>query len=214
MWKRVSLSVLVLSLLLSVGVGAVAAQAPDDEGAVTVENDLIARMAESMGMTREALLQALLEGQTFREVMDQQGVTPRDVIPLRDPPPLPHPGLFLDVLAEALGMSADDLRTALEEGRMVPELIEAEGLSVEAVADDLKASVVARVEQAVADGKIQEERADVMLERLEDSDVLERWLAGEAPFPGARRGVVDRVREWLRSAPRVLRFLRRRAPGR
>ncbi len=312
MWKRLGLGVLVFVLLLSVGVGAVAAQTPDDEGEVTVENDLIARMAESMDLTREGLLQTLLDGQTFREVMDQQGVTLRDVMPRpmmgrRGGPPMPHPEMSLDVLSGALGMepeairealkegatladlievqgldedevvadlkagaiervnqaleegkidedraeamiarieesdldtllnrdfaprppmppialemvadalemSEEDLHAALEDGQTVPELIEAEGLSVEAVADDLKGAVVARVEDAVEEGKIDEDRADVMLERLEDSDVIEQWLAGEAPFPGSRSGVMDRVREWLRSAPKVLRFLRGRLP--
>lgn len=217
MWKRLGLGVLVFVLLLSVGVGAVAAQTPDDEDEVTVENDLIARMAESMDLTREALLQTLLNGQTFREVMDQQGVTLRDVMPRpmvgrRGGPPMPHPEMSLDVLSEALGMEPEAIRDALSEGQTVPELIEAEGLSVEAVADDLKDAVVERVEDAVEEGKIDEDRADAMLERLEESDVIEQWLAGEAPFPGSRSGVMDRVREWLRSAPKVLRFLRGRLP--
>lgn len=312
MWKRVSLGVLVFVLLLSVGVGVVAAQGPDDEGEVTVENDFIARMADAMDLTREELLQTLLDGQTFREVMDQQDVNLRDVMPRppmrrRGGPPMAHPEVSLEVISEVLGMESDavrealktgetladlieargldedevvadlkagaiervnqaiedgkidedradamiarieesdlerllertfeprppmppialevlaealdvteeDLQAALEEGQTVPEIIEAEGLSVEAVADDLKDAMVERVEEAVADGKLEEERADVILERLEDSDVIEQWLAGETPFPGARNGVVDRVREWLRAAPRVLRFLHGRFP--
>ena len=312
MWKRVSLGLLVLAMLVSVGVGAVAAQSPDDEGEVTVENDLIARMADAMDLTREELLQALLDGQTFRAVMDQQDVTLRDVMPRpsvrrRGGPPVAHPKVSLEVvsevlgmepeavrealsegetladlietqgldedevvadlkagaiaridaavadgrldedraqamiarieesdlehllerpfeprpqmpplalemLAEALDMTEEDLQAALKDGQTVPEIVEAEGLSVEAVADDLKDVMVERVEDAVAEGTLEEERADAMLERLEDSDVIEQWLAGEAPFPGARDGVVDRVREWLRSAPRVLRFLRGRFP--
>jgi sulfur carrier protein ThiS len=312
MWKRVSSGLLVVVLLLSISTGAVTAQSPDDEDAVTVENDLIARMAESMEMTREELLRTLLDGQTFREVMDQQDVTLRQVMDRsvmlrRGRPPVSHPEVLLDilsdvldmepeairealeggqtladlieaqgldedavidalktdaierinqavedskldaerakamiarieehdletllnrdfaptppmprigleVLAEALGMSEDDLRAALEDGQTVPELIEAEGFSVEAVADDLKAAIVSRVELAVADGKVKEENADEMLEKLEDSDVIEDWLAGEAPFPGSRGGVANRVRKWLESAPSVLRFLHRRFP--
>lgn len=217
MWKRVSLGVLVIGLLFSVGVSAVVAQSPDDEGEVTVENDLIARMAESMDLTREALLQALLDGQTFREVMDQQGVTLREVMPgplmpCRGGPPVPRQALSLDILSDALGMEPEAIREALKEGQTLAELIEAKGLSVEAVADDLKAVIVDRVAQAIEDGKIQEERADAMLEKLEDSDVIEDWLAGEAPFPGARGGVADRVCKWLQSAPTALRFLHRRFP--
>ena len=104
------------------------------------------------------------------------------------------------------------LRAARDEGQTVPEIVEAEGLSIEAVADDLKGAIVERVADAVADGKLAEERADVILEQLEDSDMIEQWIAGEAPFPGNRRGVVDRIRAWLRAAPKALRFLNRRLP--
>ena len=132
-----------LSLLLVVGillvswVGVAAAQTPDEGD----DGDLMARLAAELDMTREELLQTLLEGKTLREVAADQGVDPRDL--MGRPHHRPSRGqvvdatreLLADVMADSLGMTPEELREALASGQTVPELLEAEGLDPEVVAD-------------------------------------------------------------------------------
>lgn len=188
---RKALSVLVvLGILLASWVGLAAAQAPDEGDG----GDLMARIADELGMTREELLQMLLDGKTLQEVAEEQGVDPRSLMPRGAGPSPDHVldatrRLLVEVLAEALDMTPEELREALVAGRTVPELLASEGLDPQVVAAEVKAAAIARISEAVDEGRLSQERADGVIERLEASDVIERWLAGEgAPFPGRPRG--------------------------
>jgi polyhydroxyalkanoate synthesis regulator phasin len=69
-------------------------------------------------------------------------------------------GAGLETAAEALGMSEDDLRTALDDGSTLADVAEAQGVAV----DDLVAALVteaeAHIDEAVADEKIDADRAE------------------------------------------------------
>lgn len=177
----------VIALLVST-VGVVAAQTPQDEG----PDDALARMAEELGMTRETLLEALLEGQSLQDVAESQGVDPRRwfqarwmprPVPLRVPPLEGMPmDAVVEVLAEAVDMEPAELREALAEGTTIPQLLVERNLDPETVAAEVKAATIERIRDAVEEGNLGEARADRMIERLEASDVLERWLSGERPL--------------------------------
>jgi polyhydroxyalkanoate synthesis regulator phasin len=92
-------------------------------------------------------------------------------------------GPGLEAAATALGMTEDELRTALEpEGTTLAQVAEAEGVPV----DDLVAALVEaeqeRVAQAVEDGRLTQEEADERLAGLEER-VTER-VNSDAPAPG------------------------------
>jgi hypothetical protein len=138
----------------------------------------------------------LLDGKTLQEVADERGVYPRSLMlhlrrPWSEQVVDARRKLLVETLAEALDMTPEELREALVEGQTVPELLEAQGLSPEVVAAQVKAAAIERIVEAVDEGKLAEERADAAIERLEASDVVERWLAGEGtPFLKLRWGGV------------------------
>jgi sulfur carrier protein ThiS len=184
MLRKWVLAVVTAVVLLGSLAGVAAAQGPDDpEG-----TDLVARIAENLGMTRQELLEALLTGKTLQEVAEEQGAEPRrwSLRPLRGRgaagpvEPLP-PEVRVEILAELLEMEPQALREALEAGQTVAELLEKAGLSAEVAAAHVKAALIERIEQAAEEGKLAEERAATAIERLEASAFIERWLAGERP---------------------------------
>ncbi len=77
----------------------------------------------------------------------------------------------LEAAAQVLGMSADELSTALQNGTTLETLAEEAGVELQAVQDALSAvhaeEMRAHIEQAVADGTISRDKADWLLEGLE-----------------------------------------------
>jgi uncharacterized protein YidB (DUF937 family) len=77
-------------------------------------------------------------------------------------------GADLDVAAEALGISEDDLRDALRDGQTIAEVAEAEGVDVQTVIDALVAEATARIDDAVADGDLDADDAEELKADLPD----------------------------------------------
>ena len=79
----------------------------------------------------------------------------------------------LDALAEVLGMDVDELKDALRAGQTPQELAEAQGLDWEEVQAQLQEQVLEaareRLAQAVEEGKLTQEQADAILERMENA---------------------------------------------
>lgn len=83
-------------------------------------------------------------------------------------------------LAEILGMTPDEVAEALRGGQTIAELA---GDSVDEVIDALVAEATERIEAAVAEGRLTQERADEMLANLEEH-ITDR-VNGELPLrPG------------------------------
>lgn len=94
-------------------------------------------------------------------------------------------GHSLSTAAEAIGISDDDLRAALEDGETIAEVAEANGVAVQDVIDALVAEATERLDEAVADGDIDQAEAD---ERL--ADITERIteFVNEGTLPGRPGG--------------------------
>jgi polyhydroxyalkanoate synthesis regulator phasin len=75
----------------------------------------------------------------------------------------------LDEAADAIGIEDDELLAALSDGQTIAEVAEGEGVDPQTVIDALVAATRERLDDAVADGHIEQEDAD---ERL--ADVTER----------------------------------------
>jgi predicted nuclease with RNAse H fold len=71
--------------------------------------------------------------------------------------------------AEVIGITARELATELRAGRSIAEVAQAEGVEVAEVTDALVAKGTARIDQAVADGKITAERAAKAKARLPEA---------------------------------------------
>lgn len=68
-----------------------------------------------------------------------------------------------DILATALGMKADELESALDEGRSVSDLMDEKGIDAATLQANVQAAYEATVQQAVTDGVITQAQADEIL---------------------------------------------------
>lgn len=76
-----------------------------------------------------------------------------------------------DAMAEALGLTPEELFSELHSGKTLDEIAEEKGVDLQKVYDAMKASQVeafkAEIEQAVKDGKLTREQADWLLKGLD-----------------------------------------------
>jgi len=76
-----------------------------------------------------------------------------------------------DAAAKALGMTPEQLFTALHSGKTLDEIAEEKGVEMQTVTDAIKAAekeaMKADIQQAVKDGKMTQEQADWMLQGVE-----------------------------------------------
>jgi len=169
-----------------------------------VEGKTLAELAEEQGVSAEDLTAALVAAAT--EHIDQAvadgeldadeaeerkaGLEERitDLINrtppegLGDGPGLrgrfgPPPGL--EVAEEVLGLSAEEIRDGLAEGKTLAELAEEQGVPVDELADALAAQAIERLDQAVEDGKLDADRAAEAKEHLDE--MIDRAINAE-PF--------------------------------
>jgi hypothetical protein len=70
-----------------------------------------------------------------------------------------HMMLGLDTAASALGVSVEDLRTALGDGKSIADVAAEQGVDVQTVIDALVAQASTHLDEAVAEGRLTEEEA-------------------------------------------------------
>ncbi len=87
-------------------------------------------------------------------------------------------GHALETAAEALGLTADELQTQLQDGSTLGEVADAKGVDRDALVADLVAAAKTEVAARVADGSLTQEKADEILSTLEErvSGSLDRSL--------------------------------------
>jgi polyhydroxyalkanoate synthesis regulator phasin len=90
--------------------------------------------------------------------------------------------LDLSVLTDVLGLTEDELRSALrDDGTTLADVAEQQGVAVDDVVAALRAAAEERVEQAVTDGRITREHADEIIAELPEriADAMDReWPGG------------------------------------
>jgi polyhydroxyalkanoate synthesis regulator phasin len=82
-------------------------------------------------------------------------------------------GQMADVLTEATGLTPLEIREQVQDGATLAEVIESSGASVDAIVSDSVTLITERVNEAVENGNLTQERADEILDTLEE-DILER----------------------------------------
>jgi hypothetical protein len=97
-------------------------------------------------------------------------------------------GAGLDTAAEALGITEDELRDALQDGQTIAEVASDQGVEVQTVIDALVAAATSRIDEAVADGDITQDEADDLKADLEErmTDLVNRDLPGPGGGFGRR----------------------------
>ncbi|MEM7095821.1 MAG: hypothetical protein AAF567_22655 [Actinomycetota bacterium] len=85
-------------------------------------------------------------------------------------------------LADALGVTTDELKAAFQDGQSIADIAASAGADLDAIAADMIAAATARIDQALADGRIDSEKASEIQAGLEEK-ILAR-LNGERPERG------------------------------
>jgi urease gamma subunit len=94
-------------------------------------------------------------------------------------------GAHLEAAAEAISIEVDALRDALRDGQTIAEVAQANGVEVQTVIDALVADVSARLDEAVAEGRLTQDEADEKKAELDER--ITALVNGERP-PGGPRG--------------------------
>lgn len=98
----------------------------------------------------------------------------------------------MDIVTEATGLTQAEVMQQLRDGSTLSEIITANGGDVEAIKEEVRVLVIARIETAVTDGRITQERADEMLANLPDriTQVFDEVHNFEGrPFNSVERGI-------------------------
>ena len=100
-------------------------------------------------------------------------------------------GVVSDAIAELLGMTPDEILAERQDGKSLSDLAEEKGVTDEALSEAIIAARTEAIEQAVEAGTLTRERADLMLERMQEMvpNMLDRAM-GPASGPAGRRGMV------------------------
>jgi hypothetical protein len=98
------------------------------------------------------------------------------------------PGLreSLDSVADALGITTDELRDELQNGRSIADIAKAKNVDLDGIVDALVKDATAKIDQAVQDEKLSQEQADEIKADLKEriTDVLNGELPDNGPGPG------------------------------
>jgi hypothetical protein len=104
-----------------------------------------------------------------------------DPSPFGDPRPFLYPGAFggLDAAADYLGLTEQELLEALRDGKTLAEIAEDEGKPVAGLIDAMVAASEEQIDEAVEDGRLDEDQAAELKEDLEE--MIRDLVEGELP---------------------------------
>jgi hypothetical protein len=111
---------------------------------------------------------------------------------------------LLAVAAEKLGMTAQELWEQLQDGGSIADVATEKGVDPQAIADEYIAGRTELVNEAVAEGRITQERADWMLEHMEEEvmeHLTEPFSMGGQGRGGCPRGLQDGFQGGSRMRP-------------
>ena len=149
----------------------------------------IADVAEEKGVDVQTVIDAMVADATER--IDERAAEAKEDLPERiadvvngevpDHPGGPGGGIRagFDAAAEALGVSADDLRSELRDGKTIADVAEEKGVDVQTVIDAMVNEATSRIDQRVADGDLDADRAAELKQDLPER--ITDLVNGEGP---------------------------------
>ena len=122
------------------------------------------------GPIESALSQLVADGTLTQEQADKVGTALREEMATRGHRGGPHRGLghHLEAAAEVLGLTTEELAAELRAGKTLAAIAGEHDVEVSAVVDTLVAEANERIDAAVEDGKLDQERADELKAELPD----------------------------------------------
>ena len=163
MKKQTAAAVLAVSVLAG---GGAALTSPAFAADTTSSTSATDRAASRLTAIKDALKGLVTDGTLTQAQADEVASTLAEKAP---GPPRGHgPGRGLHLAAlEELGITAAEVRAAVEAGTTLAELAEQQGVSSEQVVDALVAAQQERLKAAVADGRLTQAEADEKAADLE-----------------------------------------------
>jgi hypothetical protein len=122
----------------------------------------------------EKLQQAVDNGRLTQEEADQKLAEIQEKIESGEGFERPDRGDRLEGFAETLGMTVEELQTALDAGQTPQEIAEAQGIDLQQLAVD---RITEKLQQAVENGRLTQEEADQKL-----AEIQEKIESGEGTF--------------------------------
>lgn len=101
------------------------------------------------------------------------------------------PGINLDTAAKTLGITAAELRQALQDGDTLAEVAQQHGVKVQTLVDALVAAATQRIDTAIAEGRLTKDRAAQMKADLNEriTELVNEGMPARDKFgPGHHRG--------------------------
>lgn len=100
-------------------------------------------------------------------------------------------GTMPNIIAEALGMTVDELQAARAGGKSVADLAKEKGIKVDDLTNKMLNAKKSQLEQLVKDGKITQEQLDIMLNNMKTmmKQAIERDTIGPMNGSGGRMGI-------------------------
>ncbi|MCS5696558.1 Fis family transcriptional regulator [Desulfofundulus thermocisternus] len=78
-------------------------------------------------------------------------------------------GPDITLLAQALGMSKDELKAQLEEGKKIDDIAKEQGITIDQLREKMREAKTQAIQQAVKEGKISQDEADKLIQRLQNA---------------------------------------------
>jgi prolyl-tRNA editing enzyme YbaK/EbsC (Cys-tRNA(Pro) deacylase) len=177
-----------------------------DLRAALQEGQSIAQVAEANGVDVQTVVDALVADAT-EHLAEIEAALPERMTDLVNREGLPEhmgqgpggrgpggPGRHargegLEAAADAIGVTPEELRTALRDGSTIAEVADANDVDAQAVIDAMVAEATSHIDEAVADGHLDADRAETMkanlVERITALVNGERpaWGPGDEPAP-------------------------------
>ena len=91
-----------------------------------------------------------------------------------------------ETAADVVGLPVEDVRERIAGGESLVAIADSQGIDEATLKSDLVGALTDRINQAVADGDLDQEKADMLLENLDS--MVDRAINAEGPFDGLHDG--------------------------
>ena len=163
----------------------------DEVKAALQDGQTVAEIAAEQGLELEDVVDAVLD--VVREKFEERLVTLEENLTKYFTEGFPYPrqdmrdkprtrAIQLEILADALNMTTDEVKAALQDGQTVAEIADEQGLELEDVVDAVLADAEEKLAEAVENGHLTQEEADEQLANLAEN-IVKHFTEGFPPPP-------------------------------
>jgi hypothetical protein len=193
LFAGLGVAVLLVSGLVA---GVALAQGGGDGGAQVEPQSFAARVASHLGVTEQQLVDAAKTArlEMLEEAVAVGNISPEDAEQIRKRIEESQGlgfglrgwrvralGGIVSSVAETLDMTPREISQDLRQGQSLAEIGQAKGVSADTLKSAILTAAGEKLDQAVADGRLAQERADKMTARLTDNiDRILNWKRGSA----------------------------------